>query len=254
MLREMRSLLVSHRSCHHPRLRCGDSLRCQHNGPPYCTRVLDCKSTEPADSSSHGESYLAVPFRKRTGSNAERLRIPGVSSHSSGVAGWLAARFIKEGWSIKAMHRLIMSSATYQMSSAPRADAWEKDPTNELFWRFDMRRLTAEEIRDSILWANGTLNADSMYGPSIYTKIPKEVMAGQSMPGAGWSDSSAEDRARRSIYIHVKRSLLDPVLESFDFADTDQSCPVRFSTTSPRRPLEHSTATLSWNRHSCLPR
>lgn len=150
---------------------------------------------------------------------------------------WLAARFIKDGWSIKAMHRLIMSSATYQMSSAPRTEAWEKDPLNDLFWRFDMRRLTAEEIRDSILWANGTLNADSMYGPSIYTKIPKEVMAGQSMPGAGWSDSSAEDRARRSIYIHVKRSLLDPVLESFDFADTDQSCPVRFSTTQPTQAL-----------------
>ncbi|MBL8815943.1 MAG: PSD1 domain-containing protein [Planctomyces sp.] len=150
---------------------------------------------------------------------------------------WLAARFIKEGWSMKAMHRLIMTSATYQMSSAPRDDAWQKDPTNELFWRFDMRRLTAEEVRDSILWANGTLNRDSMYGPSIFTKIPREVMAGQSQPGAGWGDSPEQERARRSIYIHVKRSLLDPVLESFDIADTDQSCPVRFATTQPTQAL-----------------
>ncbi|MCA9033701.1 MAG: PSD1 domain-containing protein [Planctomycetaceae bacterium] len=150
---------------------------------------------------------------------------------------WLAAKFVEEGWSIKQMHRLIMMSAAYQMSSAPRNECLAADPTNELFWRFDMRRLTAEEIRDSILWANGTLNSQSMFGPSIYTKIPAEVMAGQSRPGAGWGESTAEERARRSIYIHVKRSLLDPVLEAFDFADTDQSCPVRFATTQPTQAL-----------------
>ena len=150
---------------------------------------------------------------------------------------WLAATFVDGHWSIKEMHRLIMTSATYQMSSASREDAFEVDATNELFWRFDMRRLTAEEIRDSILWANGSLNTSTMFGPSIYTKIPAEVMAGQSRPGAGWGDSTPEERSRRSIYIHVKRSLLDPVLESFDFADTDQTCPVRFSTTQPTQAL-----------------
>jgi hypothetical protein len=76
-----------------------------------------------------------------------------------------------------------------------------------------------------------------MYGPSIYTKIPDEVKAGQSQPGAGWGSSSPEDEARRSIYIHVKRSLLDPILESFDMADTDQTCPVRFATTQPTQAL-----------------
>ena len=150
---------------------------------------------------------------------------------------WLAATFVDGHWSIKEMHRLMMTSATYQMSSASREDAFEVDATNELFWRFDMRRLTAEEIRDSILWANGSLNTSTMFGPSIYTKIPAEVMAGQSRPGAGWGDSTPEERSRRSIYIHVKRSLLDPVLESFDFADTDQTCPVRFSTTQPTQAL-----------------
>lgn len=100
-----------------------------------------------------------------------------------------------------------------------------------------MRRLSAEEIRDSILWANGTLNADRMYGPSIYTEIPAEVKAGQSQPGSGWGKSSPDDEARRSVYIHVKRSLLDPILESFDMADTDQTCPVRFATTQPTQAL-----------------
>ncbi|MCR9198600.1 MAG: PSD1 and planctomycete cytochrome C domain-containing protein [Planctomycetaceae bacterium] len=150
---------------------------------------------------------------------------------------WLAAEFVKSGWSVKAMHRLIMSSAAYQMSSRPSEQAWAVDPTNNLFWRFDMRRLSAEEVRDTILWVNNTLNSEKMYGPSIYTDIPDAVKAGQSRPGSGWGRSSPEDETRRSIYIHVKRSLLDPLIESFDFADTDQTCPVRFVTTQPTQAL-----------------
>lgn len=150
---------------------------------------------------------------------------------------WLAATLVENGWSMKSMHRLIMNSAAYQMSSSGREDALAKDASNDHFWRFDMRRLSAEEIRDSILWANGSLNAARMYGPSIYTDIPAEVKAGQSQPGSGWGTSSPEDRVRRSIYIHVKRSLLDPMLESFDMADTDQTCPVRFATTQPTQAL-----------------
>ena len=150
---------------------------------------------------------------------------------------WLAAKFVESGWSMKDIHRLIMSSAAYQMSSRPNEKCFDVDPTNDLFWRFDMRRLSAEEVRDSLLWANGSLNADKMFGPSIYTDIPAAVKAGQSRPGSGWGNSSAEDKVRRSVYIHVKRSLLDPLIESFDFADTDQTCPVRFVTTQPTQAL-----------------
>lgn len=150
---------------------------------------------------------------------------------------WLASQFVEDGWSIKTLHRRIMNSAAYQMSSRGNEEAAAKDATNDSFWRFDMRRLSSEEIRDSILWANGTLNLDRMFGPSIFTRIPDEVKAGQSQPGAGWGVSSPEDAARRSIYIHVKRSLLDPILESFDMADTDQTCPVRFVTTQPTQAL-----------------
>jgi len=110
------------------------------------------------------------------------------------------------------------------------------DPQNDLFWRFDLRRLTAEEIRDSILAANGTLNL-KMFGPSVYPHVPQEVLAGQSRPGNGWSESNPEDSARRSIYVHVKRSLRLPLLESFDSADTDHSCPVRFVTVQPTQAL-----------------
>jgi mono/diheme cytochrome c family protein len=150
---------------------------------------------------------------------------------------WLAAEFVARGWRIKELHRLMMLSQTYQRSSQADAAALERDPENRLLARFNMRRLTAEEVRDSILAVNGTLNRDKMFGPSIYTIIPDEVLAGQSMPGAGWGRSAPDDEARRSIYIHVKRSLPPPILASFDAPDTDFSCPVRFATTQPTQAL-----------------
>ncbi len=150
---------------------------------------------------------------------------------------WLAAEFVEHGWSLKHIHRLILASNTYRMSSASRPEALAQDPLNDLFWRFDMRRLRAEEIRDSILAVNGTLNLDKMYGPSIYPTIPAEVLAGQSRPGAGWEKSSPEDERRRSIYIHIKRSLQVPILASFDVADTDFTCPERFVSTQPTQAL-----------------
>jgi hypothetical protein len=76
-----------------------------------------------------------------------------------------------------------------------------------------------------------------MFGPSIYPTIEPEVLAGQSRPGAGWERSSSEDKRRRSVYIHIKRSLTVPLLANFDAADTDFTCPVRFATTQPTQAL-----------------
>jgi hypothetical protein len=129
-----------------------------------------------------------------------------------------------------------MTSSAYRMSDRDDEKAMEIDPQNDLFWRFDIRRLTAEEIRDSILAVNGTLNP-RMFGPSVYPHIPKEVLAGQSRPGNGWTVSSAADSARRSIYVHVKRSLHVPLLENFDAAESDRTCPVRFVTVQPSQAL-----------------
>lgn len=149
---------------------------------------------------------------------------------------WLSAEFVASGWKMKPIHRMIMLSNAYKQSSKAEAVALKKDPENELFWRFDMRRLEAEEIRDSILAANGSLNP-KMYGPSILITLPKEVLAGQSVPGAGWGNSSPEEQARRSVYIKVKRSLPVPSLANFDSADVDATCPVRFATTQPTQAL-----------------
>src|SRR5690606_18151585 len=116
---------------------------------------------------------------------------------------WLASELVRQGYSLKKMHRLIVTSSAYKMSSAPERRALEVDPQNLLFWRVDARRLEAEAIRDAILATNGKLEL-SMGGPGFYPEIPQVVLQGQSQPGSGWGSSSERDRARRSIYIHVK--------------------------------------------------
>ncbi|HEY6563424.1 MAG TPA: DUF1553 domain-containing protein, partial [Pirellulaceae bacterium] len=149
---------------------------------------------------------------------------------------WLASELVDAGWHLKHMHRLILTSNTYRLSTdvGPLANA--QDPRNDHLSHFDLRRLTAEEMRDSLLAVNGRLNR-KMHGQGFYSEIPADILAGQSRPGEGWGKSGAEERARRSIYIHVKRSLLTPILEAFDLAETDNSCPVRFTTTQPTQAL-----------------
>jgi mono/diheme cytochrome c family protein/GNAT superfamily N-acetyltransferase len=149
---------------------------------------------------------------------------------------WLATRFMQGEWKLKTMHKLIMLSSTYQMSSQSSEKELAADPANKLYWRFSMRRLSSEELRDSVHAASGSLNL-KMGGPSIYPVIPQEVLAGQSRPGAGWGSSSEEERARRAVYIFIKRSLVEPLMADFDFADVDSTCPVRFVTTQPTQAL-----------------
>lgn len=149
---------------------------------------------------------------------------------------WLSKNLVSNGWRLKAMHRLIMTSQTYQMSSATNENAVLRDPANDLFWKFDPRRLSAEEVRDSILAVNRSLNTKA-YGPSVYPTMSEEVLAGQSRPGAGWGNSTPEERRRRSVYIHVKRSLLTPLLAAFDLPEPDRTCEARFATLQPGQAL-----------------
>ncbi len=149
---------------------------------------------------------------------------------------WLACELREGGWKLKRLHKLILLSATWQMSSRASEASYAADPDNQLFWRQNMRRLGSEEVRDSMLAVTGELNLQQG-GPSIYVPIAQEVLQGQSRPGAGWGNSSPDQAARRSIYIHVKRSLLVPILQMHDQADTDSSCPVRYVTTVPTQAL-----------------
>ena len=150
---------------------------------------------------------------------------------------WLAAELVRRGWSLKAMHRLILSSKTYAMSSAPDSARHAVDPQNQLFWRFNMRRLSAEELRDSLLALSGKLNL-SVGGPWVFPPLPAEVLATASRPDQAWPVSKNEaDFYRRSLYVHVKRSLRHHFLAEFDQAETDSPCAARFTTTVPTQAL-----------------
>ena len=149
---------------------------------------------------------------------------------------WLAIRFMESGWDIKAMHTLIMSSEAYRRSSAPHDDCLTQDPLNNFFWRFDMRRLASEEVRDSVLNACGTINLE-MGGQSVTPPVPDIVLAGSSVKGKGWGPCTPEEANRRSVYVKVMRSMQMPLLINHDMADTDSTCPVRFTTTVPTQAL-----------------
>ncbi len=149
---------------------------------------------------------------------------------------YLALDVMEHGWSLKRLHRNILLSNTYRMSSAADEKALAQDPRNDLFWRQNVRRLSAEQLRDAVLAVTGQLN-EQQYGESMYPTLSAEVLASQSRPGSGWETSSAADQARRSVYIHVKRSLSVPMLSAFDFPDTDTTCEARFLTTQPGQAL-----------------
>jgi len=149
---------------------------------------------------------------------------------------WLASELISGGWKMKRMHKLLMLSNVYQMASAANPQSLAKDPANNLFWRFNVRRLTAEEIRDSILATTDDLNLQ-MYGPAVFPPLPAEVLATASRPDSAWGSSDEQQAARRSIYVHVKRSLRVPMLADFDAPDPDSACAVRVTTTVPTQAL-----------------
>ena len=129
---------------------------------------------------------------------------------------WLALRFIDEGWSIKSMHRLIMLSNAYRMSSDYNEKAAEIDPENELLWRMSRRRLEAEAMRDAILSISQGL--DKSMGGSIMEFEDRQYVANTSARGG-----IDYDRNLRAVYLPVVRSSMYDVFRAFDFADPSTS-------------------------------
>ena len=127
---------------------------------------------------------------------------------------WLANELVRNGWSLKHIHRLILTSETFQQGSAFSRKASQVDPENKLLWRFTPRRLEAEAIRDSILAVSGQLD------PTMF--------------GSGTLDPGQK---RRSIYFTVKRSLLNPMLNLYDAPETLTSTGRRSSTTTAPQAL-----------------
>lgn len=124
---------------------------------------------------------------------------------------YLATQFVESGWSLKAMHRLIMLSATYQQGNQVTSDAQQLDPANRLLHHMAPRRLEAECVRDAILLVSGNLN-EQLYGPSVKLYITP-YMEGRSLPEV--SGPLDGDR-RRSIYLELRRNHLPSMLTSFD--------------------------------------
>lgn len=158
---------------------------------------------------------------------------------------WLATEFVRTGWSVKGLHRLIVTSNAYRQSTAHRADAAKVDPSNRLLWAFPRQRLEGEVIRDSSLMIAGLLNSE-MGGPSVFPELPEGMPA----PRGGWKLSTPEERNRRSIYIFVRRNARYPMLESFDMPDTHESCARRSVTTTAPQALTmlNNKVSLEWAR------
>jgi hypothetical protein len=147
---------------------------------------------------------------------------------------WLADEFVKGGWRLKRLHRMIVLSSVYQTSVTASDRAIGADPKDALLGRWRQRRLEAEAVRDSMLAVSGRLNLEER-GPSMYPTLARAVLEGQSRPGDGWGKSDERQQARRSVYIFVKRSLAVPELELLDAPDTTSSCEARpVSTTAPQ--------------------
>jgi hypothetical protein len=144
---------------------------------------------------------------------------------------WLACEFAARGWSVKAMHRLMVLSNTYRQSSrGGDAPAKQADPDNRLLWHMNRQRLESEALRDCALAAAGTLNR-KLGGPMVRVPLEPEVydlIFTEDEPDGLWRVTpDRREHTRRSIYLFAKRNVRLPLAEAFDQPDTLTSCPVR---------------------------
>jgi hypothetical protein len=148
---------------------------------------------------------------------------------------WLACEFRDSGWSMKALCRLIVTSATYRQSSGVSPEQFQKDPHNRPLARGPRFRLEAEMIRDSALEASGLLST-KMHGPSVMPHQPEGIWR-STYNTATWTLSAGEDRYRRGLYTFVKRTSPYPALTTFD-APSREVCTVRrIATNTPLQAL-----------------
>lgn len=149
---------------------------------------------------------------------------------------WLADEFRAGGWRLKAMHRLILNSATYRQSSRYRRELVDTDPYNALLARQNRRRVEAEVIRDLALAASGLL-VPRVGGPSVFPPQPAEYSKLTYANSARWTDSSGPDRYRRGMYTFFRRTSPYPMLATFDAPDSTETCTRRQSSNTPLQAL-----------------
>jgi len=153
---------------------------------------------------------------------------------------WLATEFVRSGWNIKAMQRLIVTSATYRQSSMASRELIERDPENRLLARGPRFRLPAEMVRDNALAISGLLN-DKIGGPSVYPYQPRglweEMAFGEGYSGQSYTESSGPELYRRGMYTVWKRTVPPPSLTLFDAPDREKCTARRTVTNTPLQAL-----------------
>ncbi|HJZ55810.1 MAG TPA: DUF1549 and DUF1553 domain-containing protein [Gemmataceae bacterium] len=146
---------------------------------------------------------------------------------------WLATEFVAKNWSLKQLHRLIVTSTAYRQASRGDEAGLKIDPEDALLWHFPRRRLDGEALRDSMLAVSGQLNPKAG-GPSVFPEIPAELKAA----AKDWKVSAdPAERNRRSVYVSVKRNLRYPMFSLFDSPDRTETCSRRFVTTTAPQAL-----------------
>ncbi len=185
---------------------------------------------------------------------------------------WLAGQFVRGGWHVKSLHRLIVTSAAYRQSSTPeeqpvprvRGDprapdrvsrgkvSGHPDEGNTLLWRQNIRRLTAEQLRDSLLAVSGTLKLEHAGGPPIWPELPPEIL--QANPAflddnatktKGWYPSPPTNQNVRSVYLIQKKTVRVPFMETFDLPENSVSCARRTESTVAPQALSLLNSSLT---------
>ena len=159
----------------------------------------------------------------------------GEAPSNQSLLDWLAVTFVRDGWRLKALHRLMVTSEAYRRSSSELSvSGLENDPDNRLLWRMNRRRMEAEGLRDAILLASGLLNRRAG-GPGVHPPLElevRELIFTEAEVVHLWPvDSDVSEHVRRSIYLHRKRNVHYPMFDAFDSPDALTPCPRRFVST-----------------------
>ncbi|MCR6632863.1 MAG: DUF1553 domain-containing protein [Magnetospirillum sp.] len=176
----------------------------------------------------------------------------GTKPSNPELLDYLASNFVKNGWSVKNLHREILLSSVYRQSSDPREEVLKADVDNRLLGVFPRKRLEAEEVRDSLLAASGKLE-EKFGGPAVFPPIPSALTPGESVFDGNrlWTVSAdPKDHNRRSVYVFVRRSVPYPLLDVFNAPNPQLVHSKREVTTSPLQALSlfNSDVVFSWSQ------
>ena len=177
----------------------------------------------------------AIYFGRGIVRTAEDFGVMGEAPSHPELLDWLATEFIRQKWSQKGMHRLIVTSATYRQSSQVSPALQQRDPSNELLARGARLRVEAEIIRDIALKAGGLLS-EKVGGPSVFPPQPDDIGA-ESYSGHTWATSTGPARFRRGLYTFLRRTSPNPQLITFDAPTSELVCSRRNRSDTPLQAL-----------------